>query len=199
MRQHTKKAFILPLAMLLVTIIVIVSFGISYILSKEIYFSRLQRDSTYAFAVADMAHECAVFIDDTYIDQSGLGTGQGIFPYSIDTEDLTQVLDNVNQGRERRGLTSISLADIKCASVPVLTTEFANFQTSRINKNVDGNLEAGIKSQFEMRVPESTGRFRCAKVTVTKTPNYRQIIAQGYSTCDTNKNRLERAVISETK
>jgi len=42
---------------------------------------------------------------------------------------------------------------------------------------------------------------RCAKVTVNKTPNYRQIISQGYASCPGTRGStpIERAVVSETE
>ncbi len=40
--------------------------------------------------------------------------------------------------------------------------------------------------------------YRCAKVTVNKTPSFRQIIAQGYSNCNGTGNSVERAVVNTT-
>ena len=40
--------------------------------------------------------------------------------------------------------------------------------------------------------------YRCAKVTVNKTPSYRQVISQGYSSCRQGVDTVERAVVNTT-
>ena len=40
--------------------------------------------------------------------------------------------------------------------------------------------------------------YRCAKVTINKTQSFRQVIAQGYSSCNGTGNTVERAVINTT-
>jgi hypothetical protein len=40
--------------------------------------------------------------------------------------------------------------------------------------------------------------YRCAKVTVNKTPSFRQIISQGYAQCDNPNGTVERAVVNTT-
>jgi hypothetical protein len=67
--------------------------------------------------------------------------------------------------------------------------------------------EYGVTSSFNMQMdlgldPEDTlgtrHLYRCAKVTVSKTASFRQVIAQGYSSCEGTGNAIERAVVNTT-
>jgi hypothetical protein len=57
------------------------------------------------------------------------------------------------------------------------------------------------KSDLGIDPSDRTGTnhlYRCAKVTVNKTPSYRQIISQGYSSCRQGIDTVERAVVNTT-
>lgn len=69
------------------------------------------------------------------------------------------------------------------------------------------DIEYGVTSSFNMQMdlgldPEDlTGvrhLYRCAKVTISKTASFRQVIAQGYSSCEGTGNAVERAVVNTT-
>ena len=78
----------------------------------------------------------------------------------------------------------------------------------------DGTLAAGLPeieygqtSTYTMKMDlgldpadlTNTSRlYRCAKVTVNKTLSFRQIIAQGYSSCTVGAGTIERAVVNTT-
>jgi hypothetical protein len=59
---------VLPLTLIICVIILTISAGISIILAKELYFSRLSRLSQVAYYAADDGMMCATMIDDKYID-----------------------------------------------------------------------------------------------------------------------------------
>ena len=195
------RGFILPLAMLICTIILIISTGITNILVKEVYFSKLSRMSQLAYYAADDGVMCAVMVDDRYFDTD---TGYGIFPYNqlIDPSTAIQnTLDKVNTERQVKNLSSLVINDIACATAPIFDTTVSGFTTdifSRINSL--GATENGISSTYSMRMNLGDGNFRCALITVNKTANYRQIISRGYATClESTIQPIERAVVNTTE
>jgi hypothetical protein len=66
--------------------------------------------------------------------------------------------------------------------------------------NSAGQVETGRSTRFMLRMDLGGGAERCAKVTVNKTANYRQIISQGYTVCPGGVVApIERAIINETE
>lgn len=194
-----KRGFILPFTMLLVAIILLVVGTGSKILSKQLYFSKVYRQSQTAYYAADDAVSCAIAIDDAFI---GLD-GYGIFPggTSDDPDEYIEaVITNVNDQRLLDGLSTITRDDVECAQVPVLDVSESDFTVSLTDYEYNGpsGLETGKTSTFNMSMPIGDGTFRCAKVTVNKTPSFRQIIAQGYAQCDSALGSVERAVVNTT-
>ncbi len=193
------KGFILPFTMLLVTIILLVVGTGANVLSKQLYFSKIYRQSQTAYYAADDAISCAVSMDDAYI---GL-EGYGIFPGGT-ADDPVEYMDNVmthvNEQRLLDGLATISLDDIQCAQVAIFDTADSDFNVGVSDYEYTGpsGLELGKTSAYTMRMPLGDGTFRCADVTVNKTASFRQIIAQGYASCETSINTVERAVVSTT-
>ena len=181
------KGFIIPLTLLVSFIILTISTGITVILSKELYFSRLSRQSQIAYYAADDALSCTIDVDDKYIDPS---TGLGLFPYkdsSGKTISPGDVLDKLTQA----GDTVPALNAIKCATSDI----FPNISY----KDFIINGQNGVSSSFSMKMDLGDGTFRCADVVVNKTESYRQIIARGYTSCDKNSpSRMERAIIDTT-
>jgi len=109
------RGFVVPFTLLISSIILTVSTAISLILVKELYFSRLSRESQFAYYAADNGLMCAIAIDDTYIDPD---TGLGIFQ-SSDTTDAATVLSKINAERTSQGLNQLTLSggdSIKCAT-----------------------------------------------------------------------------------
>jgi hypothetical protein len=191
------KGFILPMTLLVCTIVLTIATGISIILIKELYFSKVSRDSQLAYYAADSALMCATQVDDQYTDPA---TGLGIFPYGNLTTPQS-VLDKVNIGRQNRGYPAITLADIKCATSPIFDSAVSSFSYepfTRINSN--NQTENGEKAFFSMKMDLGNGTFRCANVLIYKTPTYRQIVARGYSSCGNGAAQpIERAIISTTE
>jgi hypothetical protein len=189
---HNRKGFILPLTLLITTIILAVATGITTVLTKELLFSKLSRESHMAYYSADSGLACALYIDDAYVDQS---TGMGIFQHD-DTTLPQDVLNSVNTVRTERGIPNIpSIDDIKCASTPVFVVA-----SSSISVTDYGTPVTGKTTTFTLRMDLGDSTYRCARVTVNKTATFRQIISRGYNTCDFSSPRLiERAVVNTTQ
>ena len=207
--------------MLISTLILLVAGSSLTLLTKQLYFSKMYKLSQTAYYAADDAISCAIAIDDTYIGDDGLG----IFPYATTTTDVTTfdrayidgVLTYVNQKRlnETPPLLALNLVDdIRCANSGIFDTTVAspgnNFQSEANFQHTfqNGEVEDGRVVSYMMRMDlgldpaDVTGTkhlFRCAKVTVKKTPSFRQIIAQGYAQCDNPNGSVERAVVNTTE
>ncbi len=197
LRSPSAKGFILPFTMLIATLVLIVMLTGANILTKQLFFSKIYKQSQAAYYAADDAINCALVIDETY---------NQIFPGFNGQDDdrdiyMTGVLSDTNNIRTARGIPAIpSLDDITCAQVHIFKNEESNFTISPTpyTHTENGVDEYGVTSTFDMRIPLASGSFRCAKVTVNKTPNFRQIIAQGYATCGSSIDTVERAVVNTT-
>lgn len=199
---YTKtRGFIIPLALLICVIILAIATSISTILSKEVYFSRLSRQSQVAYYAADNGMMCATMVDDSYVDPA---TGSGIFPYdpllSPDAH-MQNTLAAVNIQRGFKGYPSLTLNSIKCATSDIFNQAVTGFSVgaySRINSS--GVTENGKSSLFAMRMDLGDGTVRCATIIVNKTANYRQIISRGFSSCGgSGLQTIERAVVSTSE
>lgn len=197
--------------MLLMTLIMLVSFGITSVIVRQARFSRIVKDSFIAYNAADMAVMCASFIDNNF---SNSGTGYGIFPtdpvaYPLATAtttdqspaEVTATLALVNSGRNSRTLPSILLKDINCGGVAIFDDAVTGITyTPYTYYPSSGPSEAGKKSTFNLKIPLANGNFRCAKVIFNKSPHFGQIISSGYSTCEVNAtSRLERVIVSSSE
>ena len=186
--------------MLISTLVLLVSGNVLVLLSKQLYFSKIYRQSQLAYYAADDAMACALAIDDAYIGPDGLG----IFPYSTTTdamEHINNTLTYINFKREIDGFPTMVLSDITCARVPIFDTlSPTNFTVSTTTYyfTLGSTTEDGITVSYNMRMPLGDGTFRCAKVTVNKTPAFRQFISQGYAQCDNPNGTVERAVVNTT-
>ncbi len=194
------RGFVLPFTLLICSIILSIATAISVILVKELYFSKVSRESQTAYYAADNGLECAITVDDTYVNPS---TGLGIFE-SVSTTQASDVLTLVNEERQTRGLTAITLSggnSIKCATSEIFNVSTNGFITQDYSRtNSLGNVENGRTSIFTLHMNLGDGTERCAKVTVNKTSTYRQIISQGYTTCPGGAYPpIERAIVNETE
>ena len=202
-KKRGVKGFVLPFTLLICSVILSVATSISVILVKELYFSKISRESQVAYYAADNGLMCAVDIDDTYINPE---TGLGIFVSSpTGTPSASDVLAIVNAERASRGLTAMNLYGsdgIKCASSEIFSPTENSFNDNQVFNRINsrGISESGRTSTFMMHMDLGDGIERCAQVTVNKTPNYRQIISQGYATCPGGfVAPIERAVVNETE
>lgn len=199
-KLRTSRGFVVPFTLLISSILLAISTAISLILIKELYFSRLSRESQFAYYAADNGLMCAIAIDDAYIDPD---TGLGIFESGGATVD--QVLVKINAERTSQGLNPLTLSggdSIKCATSEIFNLPTNGFTTQAYTRtNSLGTDESGITSIFTLKMDLGDGTKRCATVTVKKTPNYRQIISQGYASCPGTRGAtpIERAVVSETE
>lgn len=203
-RKTTYGGYILPLAMILSTLIMLVSFGITAIIVRQARFSRIMKESFIAFNAADLALTCTMFADDNYYRTSGsFATGffpvdVGAYPVASTSDELAAALANINGDKAARGLPGITLDDIGCGSVSIFDTSKTNAtSTDYTYTDSAGVTENGKKTTFNLKLPLSNGEYRCAAVIVNKTQSYRQIISSGYSNCDPyDPNRLERVIVS---
>lgn len=197
LRISSVRGFILPFTMLIATMVLIVMLTGANILTKQLFFSKIYKQSQAAYYAADDAINCALIIDETY---------NQIFPGFNGQDDdreiyMTGVLSDTNNIRTARGIPTIpSLDDITCAQMHIFKNEESNFTISETPyvHTENGVDEYGVTSSFNVKIPLASGTFRCAKVTVNKTPNFRQIIAQGYATCGSSIDTVERAVVNTT-
>jgi predicted transposase YbfD/YdcC len=209
--MRSQKGFILPFTMLISTLILLVSGSALTLLTKQLYFSKMYKQSQTAYYAADDAMTCAIDVDDTYSDADGLG----IFPYST-TTDATAYINNVItyfNARQVLPALPITLDQIKCAQSDIFTgaSAFAVATTTFMHTFSDGRIEDGKTSTYTMHMdlgpdPADTDPtngishlYRCAKITVNKTLSFRQIISQGYAQCDNPNGSIERAVVNTTE
>ncbi len=193
--KKNKNGFILPFAILISTLILSVSLGVSTILVKEIFFSNLNRESFVAYYAADVAMECALSLDDNFVG----AFGSGIFPYD-EFNDATSTFTYINTTRN----TNFSSTTVYCASVPVFDSSISSLESTLCEDDTFCENEPspsgyfGMNTNFDMRMDLGGGEYRCASVTVTKTPNGdRRIISRGYNSCNPgNQTLIERAIIN---
>lgn len=204
--KRSSRGFILPFTMLICAIVLAISTGISTILAKEVYFSRLSRQSQIAYFAADNGMTCVINVDDAYLDANGIG----IFPYqdpvlTDPTSYMVGVLSDANNVRAINGLAPIaSLDDIKCATSDIfdaLVTQFTVTPYSRVNtSSFPPVTERGATTRFSMKMDQGDGTQKCADIEVNKTITYRQIISKGYASCFSSiSNPVERAIINTTE
>ncbi len=206
-KNYRPRGFILPFTMLISSLILLVTGTAMFLLSKQMYFSKVYRQSQTAYYAADDAIACALSVDDEFIGSDGLG----IFPSSTSTpwETYVQdVIDYVNTARLADDPLApiIDTSNLKCGQVAVFDVVQSSFATStseyvyHYSDPISGlpKVEYGIASIYNVRMPLGDGTFRCARVTVNKTETFRQIIAQGYAQCDNPNGTVERAVVNTT-
>jgi hypothetical protein len=221
--QSTKlRGFILPFTMLITVLVLFISTGALALLSKQQYFSKLYKETQAAYYAADDAVACTTLIDDSYVASDGLG----IFPSTpADQNGAIAYIDSVLAYMNdpiRRDIAEATLTkeNITCGQSqifapggdPVFNPNFTVSPTSYsynfTNPQTNGpDTEQGVSLSYNMKmdlgldpldVKNVRHLYRCAKVTVNKTPSFRQIIAQGYSNCNGTGNSVERAVVNTT-
>jgi hypothetical protein len=200
------KGFVLPFTLFVTSMMLLITTSISTTLIKQLYFSKLARQSQAAYYAADNAIACTMLIDDTYRDADG-----GFFPYDpnvdvVNTQSyLTDKLSAVNTQRGIDGLPSlISWDDVVCGQSTFFKVGPPNYfevSTTPFERTLPSPLtgtESGWTSTFKVKMKLDDNNFRCATVTVNKTPTWRQVISQGYALCDRPDGSVERAVINTT-
>lgn len=206
------QGFVLPFTMLISVLVLFVATSALSLLSKQQYFSTLYKQTQAAYYAADDAIACATLIDDTYVS----GDGLGIFPSSVEAGYIDGVLTYMNT----KSGGSLTRADIKCGQSqifaaggsPSFDPEFKTLTDPYVYNFINPgppahpDTESGLTSTYNMKMDLGLDPndglhvkhlYRCAKVTVNKTPSFRQIIAQGYATCGGSKS-VERAVVNTT-
>lgn len=92
--NNLESGYILAFALIVVAILLTVSFSVSRIITKEIYFSKLLENSKTAYFAADAGLECAQYLDSVFKDDS---IGISLILNSTSTGSGSQdFLDNAN-------------------------------------------------------------------------------------------------------
>lgn len=191
------RGFVLPLTLIVCVIILTIATGISVILAKELYFSKLSRLSQVAYFAADNGLMCATMIDDKYVDPN---TGLGIFQYNnLVTSQM--VLDKTNATRQANGLSPITLNDIKCATSDIFNSTITGYAIAPFTRiDSAGNPDNGETTTFNMKMDLGGGEYRCANILINKTTLYRQIISRGFASCTSVfQFPIERAIVSTSE
>ena len=216
------RGFILPFTMLIAVLVLFITTGALALLSKQQYFSRIYKQTQAAYYAADDAISCAISLDDEYVSSDGLG----IFPSSSTTPsdpDLPSIpvkyIDSVVTYINGQRSTALTKNNITCGQSPIFgpggTPTFdPQFQVTNYHyayrftnpQTLLPDIEYGVTVQYNMKMDlgldpnDQTGKhlYRCAKVTVSKTASFRQVLAQGYSTCNATADTVERAVVNTT-
>ncbi len=199
------RGFILPFAMILAYIILIISMGISDILTKEMYFSYVGRESQIAYYAADAGLDCALYIDTTFFDSA---TGIGIFPYNtIDGTWEKNVINNPPYSNSPYNLNDTILAStVKCAGSEIFNSATDGTHSSYSATSTDGsNPVNGVTTTFTLHMDQGHGSVNtkdsCVKISIEKKlvgeDLTRTIISRGENTCDSNSPKfVERAIVN---
>ncbi len=205
-RKPLQRGFILPLTMLLMTLILLVSIGVTSVIVRQARFSRIIKDSLIAYNAADMAVMCTAFIDNTFTNSSTTNgifpTNPTLYPLGNETTEINDTIGTINSGRLIRGVPSIPSSDsLTCGGVRIFNPADSQITyTAFTYTKSDLSTEAGKTSTFNLKIPLSSGDFRCAKVIYNKSTSFSQIISSGYSTCDaSSRSRLERVIVSSAE
>ncbi|MEK7614237.1 MAG: hypothetical protein AAB428_01030 [Patescibacteria group bacterium] len=177
-KLQAKRGFVALFAILVSSIVLVISFGILNIAIKEVILSSSGRESQFGFYAADAGMECAL-----YWDIKGLsGTGNGIFPTSTDLYSTTPRPSNVYCGVLSDGTTRQDIT----------TDRSANFNNSFFGPIQ--YIETGTSATTTFFMSIVSGKA-CSKVEVAKNANSTKIQAYGYNVCDfTNPQVVERAI-----
>ncbi|OGZ12019.1 MAG: hypothetical protein A2942_02225 [Candidatus Lloydbacteria bacterium RIFCSPLOWO2_01_FULL_50_20] len=156
--QRSKRkngGYILLLTLLVISILLAVSTGISGISIREIVLSSFLRDSAKAFSAADRGAECALFWDRS-VPQNGM-------PYTIFATGTVGILYDYSSN----------------LSAAVCNNGQANMQLSASNWVVTSDATSGT-TKFSLNFSDGT----CVDVTVIKVGlESTTIIGDGYNTC----------------
>jgi hypothetical protein len=181
-KTKNSKAFVIPFSLLISTIILTISLGVSLILVKEIFFSKLTKDSLLAYYAADEALSCAQYFDYKYQNPEN---GTKFFPFYESTDMDDSLLYS---------LPSYKVSDLICSG------SYLNLKNISIDCNLtpreDNNRKCITRYKVEMDL--GGGEYRCADMVVDNhTSAETKYISTGYSTCDaSNVNRVERRLSS---
>jgi hypothetical protein len=127
LHRHTKniRGFILPFTMLIATLVLFITAGSMTLLSKQLYFSKISKQSQTAYYAADDAVACTIAVDDAYLASDGLGIFVSSTTYVGDY--VADVITYVNAQRAASVPTipSLVLSDIKCGQSAVFDVSSA--------------------------------------------------------------------------
>lgn len=100
MKKNHKNGFSIFLAVMVTSILLLVAFSVSYLSSKELSFSGVNRESQYAIFAADSGIECALYWDSK----------EGSDPFATSTSHgpITCAGQSVGSGQNVAGTTTLA-------------------------------------------------------------------------------------------
>jgi len=172
------KGFVALFAILVSSIVLVISFGILNIAIKEVILSSSGRESQFGFYAADAGMECAL-----YWDVKGLsGTGNSIFPTSTHLYSTNPRPSNIYCGVLSDGATRQDIT----------ADRTANFNNSFFGPIQYVETGTSATTTFFMSIVSGKA---CSKVEIAKNANSTKIEAYGYNACDfTSPQVVERAI-----
>ena len=191
MKTNHQQAFVILYAVLLVSIVLIISLSLFNIVYRQLILSATIRDSQYAFFAADSALDCVKYWDRTYSYNKVIDATVKPFGYYDYYDPLIPF---------RPGSFSADDDDLKCGD----TSPFGG--TVIFQQTDDGTDASKFKVEFN---DESVGGKKlCAEATIMYSPDAkgsgqkgRSITTDGYSVaCDgiTNSTRAVQRTLTVT-
>jgi hypothetical protein len=174
----TTKGFVALFAVLISSIVLVISFGLLNIALKEVILASSGRESQFGFYAADAGVECALYWDITGLT----GAGDSIFPTSTALYQSNPRPSNIYCGTLADGTTRQDITSDRSANL--------------------GNSFFGTIQYLETATAATTTFFMnvvygraCSKVEVSKDATRTKIQAYGYNTCVfTDPKVVERAI-----
>ncbi|MBP9765812.1 MAG: hypothetical protein KBD12_01075 [Candidatus Pacebacteria bacterium] len=222
-KRDVESGYILAFTLIIISILLISSFSVSRIMTKEIYFSKLIELSKSSYAVADSGIECAKYLDSNFKDDilgislilNSTSTSDGA--YDFNTNASQNIFFSSSTVINKTGITSPS--GIYCNSDDSTYNQIFGAYASTpkaVENNLDNNLSSynitgdgthatttiGLIIKSE---DPNTGDIvsQCALVVFSKerysvatdTTAYFGIISTGYSSCNSkNRARVSRSI-----
>ena len=183
MKTNHQQAFVILYAVLLVSIVLIISLSLFNIVYRQLILSATIRDSQYAFFAADSALDCVKYWDRTYSYDKVIDATVKPFGY-FDISDVFY-------------LSEFNASLLKCGDIPMTID-------SHLQQVADGVDASTFKVEFDDSAI-TNGKKLCAEVSVAYgvpvDSSQRTITADGYSVaCDgiTNSTRAVQRTLTVT-
>ncbi len=163
--KTTEKGYILLMAVLIVSIILSISFGIFALSMKDVILASYLKDSAKAFGAADKGVECAL-----YWDRSAPQNGRSYTIFTTSTQYVVEVV---------AGAIQPPLCDaVQLDTLPSWT----------VTNTPDANTGT---TNFSLAFPDGT----CADIMVFKESNSTTtLVSNGYNTCTSNSRQTQRTI-----
>lgn len=187
--ENNKKGFVILFAMLVSSLMLLISGGVYNLVQKQLVLSSYARESQIAFYAADSALDCALFYDN-----SPLLTEGSFFPIDATAPYQSPEMDCGD------GTTSASLLN-------VARTGFIGYTSSFVFRYSSDRSELLTDQSTRIRIDSGCAYVLVEKIGLAPDPILTRITATGFNTCigsgsgysdapDTNDPRLLERRIS---